>query len=186
MFKRAFAGFLRHIIGNSSTAFGAWLVAKGASASDVDVLSSGLLAAAMVIWSIIDKFLDDRKKRKAKDAAKLVFIFALCSVGLLALSGCTALKKATGIESVPCYERVAISKIALTQGYSAADDFLKLGTITADQAQNALISFDSADAMIDHASALCAVDENYGNEVLDRANQTITDVVGELKQGEGA
>lgn len=64
MIKRIILGQLRHIMGAGGAGFTTWLIENGASASDAEVIVSGIISAVGFAWSFWDKYSSEKSNVK--------------------------------------------------------------------------------------------------------------------------
>lgn len=106
------------------------------------------------------------------------FLLLSLLVSVVALSGCETLN----LDKPNCYERVAISKIALTEAYSTAASLSNADTITVNTAEKTLVTLDQADTLVDRASAYCVLDEVVAYDHLKFAGDLIDQATDLMKE----
>lgn len=106
--------------------------------------------------------------------------FLLVTISVMALTGCSVLEN---LRSPNCYERVAVSKITLTEAYKSAYKLSESEVLSIDKAESTLTLLDQADSITDNASALCSVDEPSALNYLTTAGNILDDAT-EIMKGE--
>jgi len=90
---------------------------------------------------------------------------------VLLVSACAFTDYLPTISKPSCYERVAVSKLAIERGYTSTRELLQSDLINVEDAETSLIAFDNADAAVDAASTLCAIDDPAASDYLNAASE---------------
>jgi nitrogen fixation-related uncharacterized protein len=64
MLKRIVLGQLRHMLGAGGVGLTVWLVNHGATTEDAELIVSAIIALVGFIWSVADKYFEEKKKQK--------------------------------------------------------------------------------------------------------------------------
>ncbi|PCJ99976.1 MAG: hypothetical protein COA45_03955 [Zetaproteobacteria bacterium] len=173
MFKKIILGQIRHLLGAGGTGFTTWLLAHGASATDVDVMVSGLLAAIGFMWSAYTKYREDNKPIKIR---KLNAVFMLFGLALL-LSGCSAIEKITdNFEKPNCQERVAIVSHVIITTSNEVVIASQEDRMSVKNRRIAIDSIDSAMNIADRAGAFCSLNEVVADDYVDALYDTVKEI----------
>lgn len=179
MFKKIILGQIRHLLGAGGSGLTTWLLAHGASATDVDVMISGLLAAIGFAWSAYAKYREDNAPIKIR---KLNSAFILFGLALL-LSNCAAIEKITDkFEKPNCQERVAIAGQVVETISSEVVIASQEDRMSVKNRRIAMDSIDAAMNIADSAGAFCSLNEVVANDYVDALYATvkeITSLIGE-------
>ncbi len=101
----------------------------------------------------------------------------LALVACVMLAGCGMIKDALNIErDINCFERAAISKVAVDTAFKSAADASEGEIISVGAAKEALKILNSSNSLVDHASSLCSLDEATAYDYLDTVTASLADV----------
>ncbi len=173
MFKKIILGQIRHLLGAGGSGLTTWLIAHGASATDVDVMISGLLAAIGFIWSGYAKYREDNAPIKIRKFNAVFMMFGL----MLLLSNCAVIEKITDkFEKPNCQERVAIVSAVIV---TVSNEVVIASQQDRMSVKNRRIAIDSIDAAMniaDRAGAFCSLNEVVANNYVDALYDTVKEI----------